>query len=170
MSTTPAEADSSTETPFTIDEIQNHIDIQSSPAGELTQSLSGWAELRAGISNNRDWEEIDGVGPSTAESLNETDAETLPTGGPVGPAEPAEPEVDGETGSDVDDDAENTSESDEQASEEDDEGDENDAEESDESESDEQEGEAPECNLADAERDLSLVLVECVALVGQVVE
>jgi len=129
MSTKSAEGDSSTDTPFTIDEIQNNIDIQASPAGELIDSLSGWAELRAGISNNRDWEDIDGVGPSTAESLNSTDAETLPTGGPVGPSEPPEPDVDDGCGeeansedSDEDETTEDASESEDEADEEEPEG------------------------------------------------
>jgi proliferating cell nuclear antigen len=91
MSSANAESpDSSIALDFTAENVSQELGIQTQPAAALAE-LNGWGELEAGIENGRDWEEIDGVGPSTAETLAEQEPD-LPVASPepdVGGPEPA---------------------------------------------------------------------------------
>ena len=93
MSSANAESpDSSIALDFTAENISQELGIQAQPAAALAE-LSGWEELEAGIENGRDWEEIDGVGPSTAETLAEQELD-LPVAAPGPDVESPNPAID----------------------------------------------------------------------------
>lgn len=102
MSATTQADDTDSTVPFTEDQISDQLDIQTGPATALS-TLSGWDELRAGIQDDRNWEGIDGIGPATAETLNEADADALPV--EASPT-PDSPDAKSEVSADVETDAE----------------------------------------------------------------
>jgi len=83
--------DSSIALEFSAENISEEFGIQTQPAAALAE-LDGWDELEAGIENDRDWEEIDGIGPSTAETLTELDSD-LPVSSPEPDIEGPSPDI-----------------------------------------------------------------------------
>jgi len=69
MSSASSQSESGSTVPeFTPENISNQLGIRTQPAASLAE-LDGWEEIKSGLKEDRNWEELDGVGPATAEAL-----------------------------------------------------------------------------------------------------
>jgi len=86
--------DASTATEFTIPNVQEYLDISVQPASAIIDALDGWEAIRQRAEDGDDWEDINGVGPATADAIEEADFGSLPAGGPSSPDQPSPSSVD----------------------------------------------------------------------------
>ncbi|EMA17291.1 DNA polymerase sliding clamp [Haloarcula marismortui ATCC 33799] len=111
MSSASSQSESGSTVPeFTPENISNQLGIRTQPAASLAE-LDGWEEIKSGLEEDRNWEELDGVGPATAETLEmisspftRSEPESV-VEGPEPSVEPTTPESEVE-----DDDGEGSSE------------------------------------------------------------
>ncbi len=72
---TADESPTTTTAPWTADAVMDIFGIQRKPAEAIINHIDDWSEFESAIESDSDWTLLDGVGPATADSLDETAGE-----------------------------------------------------------------------------------------------